>query len=213
MGRLSQDAWIRWLTSVFTEFFRAVPVLMMMFFAFAVYGDFGVVPPERLALAATVTGLTFYNGSVVAELVRSGVQSLPAGRTRPRLAVGLPTGRRFAGAAAAGDHGDAPVAHQPVGRRAEGHRAGLQRHLRQAAGNKASQIGNYKQNLIPAFMVVAALYIIINYLHRLAGRPASSSATRRRGRSAGGPIAPDQIDQAAVATTAAAANPPDVVTH
>ena len=60
-------------------------------------------------------------------------------------------------------------------------------------------------------MVVAAIYIIINYLLG-PGRP-HRARTRRRGRSAGGPIAPDQIDQAAVATTAAAANPPDVVTH
>ena len=72
VGRLSQTRLIRWPCSVVTEFFRAVPVLMMMFFAFAVYACYGR-PVGRLALAATVTGLTFYNGSVVAELIRSGV--------------------------------------------------------------------------------------------------------------------------------------------
>ena len=36
--------------------------------------------------AAVVVGLTFYNGSVVAELVRSGVYSLPKGQNEAALA-------------------------------------------------------------------------------------------------------------------------------
>jgi glutamate transport system permease protein len=55
-------------------------------------------------------------------------------------------------------------------------------------------------------MFVGALYIVINYFVGLSANKVEQ-LTRRRGRSAGGPIAPDQIDQAAVAVAAAAANP------
>ena len=42
-----------------------------------------------MPLVAVVLGLTFYNGSVFAELVRSGVHSLPRGQREAALAVGL----------------------------------------------------------------------------------------------------------------------------
>lgn len=170
VGRLSQNVGIRWIAGVFTEFFRAVPVLMMMFFAFAVYGRFGLVPSNFLALAATVTGLTFYNGSVIAELIRSGVQSLPRGQREAGLSLGL----RNLGALRYILLPQAITAMLPslisqlvvvLKDTALGYNVTYDELL-----NKASQIGNYKQNLIPAFMVVAALYIIINYtIARLAG--------------------------------------------
>lgn len=51
---------------------------MMMVFAY--YGWFARTPsiPADLALLAVVLALTLYNGSVIAELVRSGVFGLPA---------------------------------------------------------------------------------------------------------------------------------------
>ena len=80
VGRLSSAKWIRWPSSVVVEFFRSVPVLLMMLFAYFLYGHYETFPPDQLALAGVVTGLTFYNGSVIAELVRSGVHSLPKGQ-------------------------------------------------------------------------------------------------------------------------------------
>jgi glutamate transport system permease protein len=170
VGRLSQNAAIRWIAGVFTEFFRAVPVLMMMFFAFALYGRFGLVPSEFLALAATVTGLTFYNGAVIAELIRSGVQSLPRGQREAGLSLGLghlATLRYILLPQAITAMLPSLVSQLVVVLKdtALGYNVTYDELL-----NKASQIGNYKQNLIPAFMVVAALYIVINYtIARLAG--------------------------------------------
>jgi len=63
VGRLSATAWIRIPCGVVVEFFRAVPVLMMMLFSYALYGYYEWFPSDRLALAAVVTGLTLYNGS------------------------------------------------------------------------------------------------------------------------------------------------------
>jgi glutamate transport system permease protein len=89
IGRLSTVAAVRWVSSVVVEFFRAVPVLIMMIFAFGLYTSNGVFANDVNPLAAVVTGLTLYNGSVVAELVRSGVYSLPRGQGEAGLAIGL----------------------------------------------------------------------------------------------------------------------------
>lgn len=89
MGRLSHSAPIRWVSGVVVEFFRAVPVLMMMYFAFYLFAINDVFGTEYNSLAAVVVGLTLYNGSVIAELVRSGVHSLPKGQSEAGLSIGL----------------------------------------------------------------------------------------------------------------------------
>lgn len=89
MGRLSHSAPIRWVSGVVVEFFRAVPVLMMMYFAFTLFAVNDVFGTEYNSLAAVVVALTLYNGSVIAELVRSGVHSLPAGQSEAGLSIGL----------------------------------------------------------------------------------------------------------------------------
>ena len=89
MGRLSGLAPVRWVCTVIVEFFRAVPVLLMMIFFYLWLGGLGVVSPRQLPLYAVVLGLTLYNGSVIAELVRSGVQQLPRGQGEAGLALGL----------------------------------------------------------------------------------------------------------------------------
>lgn len=88
-GRLSHHAWIRVPASIFVEFFRAVPVLIMMIFAWAVFLFNGILTGHILLLSSVVVGLTFYNASVIAELIRSGVHSLPRGQGEAGLAVGL----------------------------------------------------------------------------------------------------------------------------
>lgn len=89
IGRLSMVGPIRWVSSVVVEFFRAVPVLIMMIFAFNLYTLNAIFPSDLNPLLAVVTGLTLYNGSVVAELVRSGVHSLPKGQAEAGLSIGL----------------------------------------------------------------------------------------------------------------------------
>ena len=93
LGRLSTLAPVRWVSSVVVEFFRSVPVLIMMIFAFGVYTQNSVFANDVNPLAAVVTGLTLYNGSVIAELVRSGVHSLPKGQGEAGLSVGLTPGQ------------------------------------------------------------------------------------------------------------------------
>ncbi|NYG08163.1 glutamate transport system permease protein [Phycicoccus badiiscoriae] len=89
IGRLSRNRAVRWLSSLVVEFFRSVPVLIMMIASYGYYSRSGLFSSETAPLAGVVTGLTLYNGSVIAELVRSGVFSLPKGQAEAGLSVGL----------------------------------------------------------------------------------------------------------------------------
>ncbi|MCA0294378.1 MAG: amino acid ABC transporter permease [Actinobacteria bacterium] len=89
IGRLVEQRWIRWACGAFVEFFRSVPVLMMMLFAYYA-GLYGLrISGTALPLFGVVVGLTVYNSCVLAELVRSGVNALPAGQRESGLAIGL----------------------------------------------------------------------------------------------------------------------------
>lgn len=93
IARLSDHAWIRWPASVVVEFFRAIPVLILMLFANVAYDLFADLDSETRLLYAVVTGLVLYNGSVLAEVVRAGILSLPKGQTEAALAVGMRKGQ------------------------------------------------------------------------------------------------------------------------
>lgn len=89
MGRLSHSKPIASASGVFVEFFRSVPVLMMMIFAFYAFVYGRILTGAAASLAGVIVGLTLYNSCVIAELVRSGVHALPKGQTEAGLAIGL----------------------------------------------------------------------------------------------------------------------------
>ena len=93
VGRLSHVGFIRWPSAVIVEFFRSVPVLIMMIFAYFLFALYDTFPSKYLALAGVVTGLTLYNGAVIAEIVRAGVGSLPRGQSEAAAALGLRWGQ------------------------------------------------------------------------------------------------------------------------
>ena len=93
VGRLSLISPIRWVCAVIVEFLRAVPVLIMMIFAYFLYAFYDVFPSKHLALAGVITGLTLYNGAVIAEIIRAGVRALPRGQAEAASALGLRWGQ------------------------------------------------------------------------------------------------------------------------
>ncbi|WP_035750165.1 amino acid ABC transporter permease [Arthrobacter sp. 35W] len=93
IGRLSLNKPIRWVCSILVEFFRAVPVLLMMVFFNIFFSRTGLVPGSDAPFWSVVVGLVCYNGSVVAELVRSGVNNLPKGQREAGTAIGLTRGQ------------------------------------------------------------------------------------------------------------------------
>ncbi|MEU6328892.1 amino acid ABC transporter permease [Streptomyces sp. NPDC047049] len=80
-GRLSVHRIVRWLCTLLVEFFRAMPVLVMIFFIY--------VALKAEPLVALVSGLTLYNGSVLAEVFRSGVHSVDRGQREAAYALGM----------------------------------------------------------------------------------------------------------------------------
>jgi len=81
VGRLSEHAPVRWLSTLVVEFFRAMPLLVMIFFIF--------VALKVQPLPALVAGLTLYNGSVLAEVFRSGINSVERGQKEAAYALGM----------------------------------------------------------------------------------------------------------------------------
>ncbi|MDR0959367.1 MAG: amino acid ABC transporter permease [Propionibacteriaceae bacterium] len=90
VARLSVHRPLRWFASVVVEFLRAVPVLLMMIFLWTFLGQTTLPNPSFWAV---VIALIAYNGSVVAELVRSGVINLPHGQHEAAMAIGLRRGQ------------------------------------------------------------------------------------------------------------------------
>ncbi|MER5707003.1 amino acid ABC transporter permease [Streptomyces sp. NPDC042898] len=80
-GRLSEHRVLRWTSTLFVEFFRAMPVLVMIFFIF--------VALKVQPLPALVAGLTLYNGSVLAEVFRTGIHAVARGQGEAAYALGM----------------------------------------------------------------------------------------------------------------------------
>jgi glutamate transport system permease protein len=84
-------------TRVFVEWFRGAPVVITIFFVWRVLPEFGLRPPDLelpglplpSVMWSLVIGLTLYNGVVIAEILRSGMQGLPRGQTEAAYAIGL----------------------------------------------------------------------------------------------------------------------------
>jgi glutamate transport system permease protein len=93
IARLSDHAWVRGVAGTVVEFFRSIPVLLLMLFANQFYVEYTDVSSEQRPLYAVVAGLVLYNASVLAEIVRAGILSLPKGQTEAAYAVGLRKGQ------------------------------------------------------------------------------------------------------------------------
>jgi glutamate transport system permease protein len=86
LGRLAKNGPTRWLTGGWVEVFRAVPLLLMIYFAARGLPRLGVDLP---GFWYVVAGLTFYNSAVLAEIFRSGILSLDRGQTEAASALGM----------------------------------------------------------------------------------------------------------------------------
>lgn len=86
LGRLSDRAWLRGVSTFVVEAFRAVPVVVLMFILYFGLPTVGITVSTY---AAVVVALMLYNGSVLAEVLRSGVLSVPRGQSEAAYALGL----------------------------------------------------------------------------------------------------------------------------
>jgi glutamate transport system permease protein len=86
VARLSERAWLRAPAAVIVEFFRAIPLVIMIFFLYYAAPQAGL---ELGVFWSLVVGLTLYNGSVLAEVFRAGVRAVPSGQREAGYALGL----------------------------------------------------------------------------------------------------------------------------
>jgi glutamate transport system permease protein len=89
IGRLSDHRWVRVPAGIVVELFRAIPVLILMIVANAVYAEYTTIDTDVRPLYAVVTGLVLYNFSVLAEIVRAGIETLPKGQAEAAKALGM----------------------------------------------------------------------------------------------------------------------------
>lgn len=193
IGRLSSHGAIRWPCAIFVEFFRAVPVLVMMLFAFGLFALYDVFPGKQLALAGVIAGLTFYNGAVIAEIVRAGVKALPRGQSEASFALGLTWGQTMRSVLLP----QAITSMLPVlisqmvvvlKDTAIGYQITFLETVRQG-----TNIGAAYSNYIPALIVVAVLMIAVNFA--LSWFAVWLEGRMRRSRRAPTPLDPEAIEQ------------------
>ena len=90
LARLARAAWIRVPATVYVEFFRGVPLVMVIFWMwFIVPQVLGRGVPEY---GVAVIAFVIFEAAYFGEIVRAGVQSVPRGQVEAATALGLERG-------------------------------------------------------------------------------------------------------------------------
>jgi glutamate transport system permease protein len=89
LGRLARVVPARLLAGAYVELFRALPLLLLIFYAGRALPQLGISLRPFWYL---VIGLTAYNAAVLAEIFRAGILSLDRGQSEAAYAIGLTYG-------------------------------------------------------------------------------------------------------------------------
>ena len=91
-ARMLLGKWSRMPLVGLIELFRGLPVIVTIFYVYILIRtlelDISLLPGED-GLWFLVIGLTLYNSVIIAEILRAGVASLPAGQREAALAIGM----------------------------------------------------------------------------------------------------------------------------
>lgn len=85
-ARLSDHVALRWPSFGLVEVFRAVPLVLLMFLFYYGTPSIGL---RMSPFAAVVLALMLYNGAVLAEIFRAGVEAIPRGQAEAAYALGM----------------------------------------------------------------------------------------------------------------------------
>jgi glutamate transport system permease protein len=98
-GRISRFLPTRTASTVYVQFFRSLPLVLLIWISFTIDGHFGFTRDvlgwsgDIRRLTFLVLGLGIYNGAILAEILRAGVAALPPGQAMAGYAVGLRHGQ------------------------------------------------------------------------------------------------------------------------
>ncbi|MBQ9720946.1 MAG: amino acid ABC transporter permease [Oscillospiraceae bacterium] len=178
--RLSSVRLARWIGTALVELSRGIPTLLFIYFFFLVAPQFGLKLPTfwKIALPVSISA-----SGVVAEVLRSGVHAVPKGLTEAALALGMRSGTVFFKIVF--PQGLRYVVPSLISELVIVLKDTTFAYVVSYADlmqNARVLISNYDA-LLSVYLVVAVIYILINYLlHRLsvfvAGRSRATGATR-----------------------------------
>ena len=86
VGRLSDHRAVRSVVGTWIEFFRAIPLLVLIFALFFLLPKYGL---DLSAFQALVFGLALYNSAVLAEIFRAGILSIDKGQREAAYGLGM----------------------------------------------------------------------------------------------------------------------------
>lgn len=168
LGRLSRALPVRLLAGGYVEFFRAMPVLLLILFSRFGLPNLGISFSD---FTYVVLALTAYNSATLGEIFRAGILSLARGQSEASYAVGLTYRQTMASV----------VLPQALRRMTPAIVSQLVTLLKDTSLayiigtlpdllRRAQQIGERLNNQLQALLFAALVFIIINYLlSRLAG--------------------------------------------
>jgi putative glutamine transport system permease protein len=88
--RIVPIAPLRWIATAYVEFFRNIPLLVIVFFFYIGTPSLGL---QLTGFTAGTIGLTIYTSAFIAEAIRSGILSVPKGQMEAARSSGLNYGQ------------------------------------------------------------------------------------------------------------------------
>lgn len=178
LARLSRARPVRWAAAAYVEFFRGVPLVLLVFFSYLGLPRYGV---DISGFGALTLALIIYNSAVLGEIFRAGILSLDRGQSEAASSLGMTywqsmllvvvpqAARRMIPA----------IVSQLVTLLKDtslGAAIGYEELLRRARVN-----GEFFLNPLQSLVVAAAMYIVVNFaLSRLARRLEARQRRRYR---------------------------------
>lgn len=89
LGRRSSLPAIRWMSTTYIELIRGVPLISLLLMAAFFLGFFLSARPTLSDLTRAIIAMTLFTAAYIAEIVRGGLQSIPAGQTEAGQSLGL----------------------------------------------------------------------------------------------------------------------------
>jgi His/Glu/Gln/Arg/opine family amino acid ABC transporter permease subunit len=94
LGRVAHAPWIRVPVTMYVEFFRGVPLVMVIFWVWIVLPQVLRTPIPEFGVA--LLAFVIFEAAYFGEIIRAGVQSVPRGQVEAATALGMTTTRTMA---------------------------------------------------------------------------------------------------------------------
>jgi His/Glu/Gln/Arg/opine family amino acid ABC transporter permease subunit len=94
LARLAESRWIRVPATMYVEFFRGVPLVMVIFWIWFIIPQLLRMPIPEYGVA--LTAFVIFEAAYFGEIVRAGVQSVPRGQVEAATALGMTASKTMA---------------------------------------------------------------------------------------------------------------------